>query len=150
MGQASWTATEEPNGLKNWISCGDQNSAGLAIDHRKHYKNYPEWAEKLDFVQEEKQCDWAGQIVIYKPMTKATTQGYHELLTAIGNEVDGEESKKVVHERVKLTLKSHDGKAMVKTSREHMHQGIPVDWFTVGDRNQAVEVFLERHKNGLY
>jgi hypothetical protein len=147
-GQASWTATEEPNGEKNWVSCGDKNSEGLAKDHREHHKGYPAWAEDLDLVHEEKQCDWSGQIVIYKPITKATTRGYeHMLLTAAA---DDDEVEKVPQERVKLTLKSHDGKAMVKTSREHMHEGIPVDWFTVGDRNNAVEVVLDKHKDGLY
>lgn len=51
---------------------------------------------------------------------------------------------------MKLTLKSHDGKAVVKTSKEYMHEEIPVDWFTVGDRNNAIEVFLEKHKDGLF
>lgn len=31
-----------------------------------------------------------------------------------------------------------------------MHQGIPVDWFTVGDRNDAVEVWMHKHKDGVY
>jgi hypothetical protein len=31
-----------------------------------------------------------------------------------------------------------------------MHEGIPVDWFTVGDRNNAVEVVIDKHENGLY
>ena len=61
----------------------------------------------------------------YKPITKATTRGYeHMLLIAAA---DDDEVEKVPQERVKLTLKSHDCKAMVKTSREHMHEGIPVD-----------------------
>ena len=31
-----------------------------------------------------------------------------------------------------------------------MHQGTPVDWFTVGDRNNAVEVFYEKTQNGVF
>ena len=48
-GQASWTATEEPDGEKNWVSCGDKNSEGIAKDHLQHYGGYPEWAQNLDW-----------------------------------------------------------------------------------------------------
>ena len=42
--QGSWTATEEPDGEKNWVSCGDKNAEGMAKDHREQRKSYPEWA----------------------------------------------------------------------------------------------------------
>ena len=35
FGQASWTATEEPNGEKNWVSCGDENPECNADDHHE-------------------------------------------------------------------------------------------------------------------
>lgn len=47
-------------------------------------------------------------------------------------------------------MSSHDGQAIVKTGKEHMHEGKPVDWFTVGDRNNAIEVVMETHKDGVF
>jgi hypothetical protein len=50
---------------------------------------------------------------------------------------------------VKLTLKSHDGKAIVKKVPKEERKG-PLEYFTVGDRDNAIEVVVDdKHKNGL-
>lgn len=76
--------------------------------------------------------------MIYKPIPKSETKA--------GETAAAHHQKATV----KLTLRSHDGRAMVKTSDEYLHEGTPVDWFTVGDRNNAIEVFFEKHKNGVF
>lgn len=50
------------------MSCGDENPEGIAQDHRSYYGGYPSWSENLDWRSYDYgQCNWAGQIVIYKP-----------------------------------------------------------------------------------
>lgn len=39
---------------------------------------------------------------------------------------------------------------MVLSTRCDTHEGIPVDWFTLGHRDNAVQVILDRHKDGIY
>ena len=50
---------------------------------------------------------------------------------------------------VKLTLKSHEGKAIVRSCKKEEGKRSP-EWFTVGDRNNAVEVEIDKHKDGIY
>lgn len=50
---------------------------------------------------------------------------------------------------VKLTLKSHGGKAVVISSKKEEAKRSP-DWFTVGDRSNAVDVVIDKHKDGIY
>lgn len=113
FGQASWTATEEPSGEMNWVSCGDKNTEGIAQDYVGHYKDYPKWTQSLDLVENDKQCDWVGHIVIYKPIPEKVEVIKDDILLTADII---KEAEKVDYERVKLTLKSHDGKAMVKKS----------------------------------
>ena len=94
-GQISWTATQGLDGGPNWVSCGDQNPDELGLDHKYLHSNYNlYWSENLDYEDKENgKCDWAGHVVIYKPIPPALMK-YKEY-----------EQKPTV----KLTLKSHGG-----------------------------------------
>ena len=41
--------------------------------------------------------------------------------------------------KVKLTLRSHDSKAMVKISDEYLHECTPVDWFDLQSVTETMQ-----------
>ena len=50
--------------------------------------------------------------------------------------------EKSSQETVRLTLKSHGGKALVMKSRVDKYEGHDVNWFGIGDRENAFAVII--------